>query len=165
MVRCEHTTRFATHGGNSTCGRRSLPAPPPGLVPSCSSTTSPSTSTGCDIHEVHVRRTGDWSGAPLVIPASPVRYERVPGITSRWVRGEVLIARLGQTQQRLGGAAAIVWMVLATPANEAEMFLRVQEMFEDVGSFESGLITQAIDVLLVEHMVREVRSPGVQPPR
>jgi hypothetical protein len=99
------------------------------------------------------------------MPASPVRYERVPGITSRWLRGEVFIARLGQTQQRLGGAAAIVWMVLATPANEAEMLLRVQEMFGDVDSFESELITQAIDVLLVEQVVREVRSPGVQRPR
>jgi hypothetical protein len=77
----------------------------------------------------------------------------------------VFIARLGQAQQRLGGAAAIVWMVLATPANEAEMLLRVQEMIADVDSFESELITQAIDALLVEQVVREVRSPGVQPPR
>jgi hypothetical protein len=56
-------------------------------------------------------------------------------------------------------------MVLATPANEADMLERIREAIDEADSFEPELVMQAIDALMVEQVVREVRSPGVQTPR
>jgi len=95
-----------------------------------------------------------------MVPATSVCYQRVPGIAFRWVRGEVFIARRGHRNQRLGGAAAVVWMVLDRPGKAEDMLERIGESYSDAAQANLPLIIDAIEALVTGALIHDVRPVG-----
>lgn len=94
------------------------------------------------------------------MPNAPV-YRRTPGSVFRWMRGSVLVGGPGRPTQRLDGAAALVWMVLDSPATPPDMDRRIQLAWPDVGragdtEVGSVLVAEAIALLVAAELITTI---------
>jgi len=72
---------------------------------------------------------------------------RVPGVTWRWFRGDVLVLSSDGGRVRVGGAGALVWTVLDEPVEVGEIGPKVEARWPTVGPATPATVSHAIEVL------------------
>ena len=97
--------------------------------------------------------------------ASAVVYRRAPGAVFRWTRGAVLVGGPRRPTQKLDGVAALVWMVLDTPASEPDVSRRLHLDWPEVGGgtsneISSALVAEALALLVAAGLISADNQPG-----